>query len=52
MGYSVPPPESFMNWLGYLFMMEKQYDKVYNLLKVNIDNYPTSPNVYDSMWNY
>jgi len=38
-----------MNWLGYLFMMEKQYDKAYNLLKINIDNNPTSPNVYDSM---
>jgi uncharacterized protein len=49
MGYSAPPPESFMNWLGYLFMMEKQYDKAYNLLKINIDNNPTSTNVYDSM---
>jgi predicted negative regulator of RcsB-dependent stress response len=29
--------------------MEKQYDKAYNLLKINIDNNPTSPNVYDSM---
>jgi predicted negative regulator of RcsB-dependent stress response len=38
-----------MDWLGYLFMMEKQYDKAYNLLKINIDNNPTSPNVYDSM---
>jgi uncharacterized protein len=49
MGYSVLPPESFMNWLGYLFMMEKQYNKAYILLKINIKNYPTSPNVYDSM---
>jgi predicted negative regulator of RcsB-dependent stress response len=30
-------------------MMEKQYDKACNLLKINIDNNPTSPNVYDSM---
>lgn len=49
MGYSIPPPESFINWLGYLFMMEKQYNKAYNLLKINIDNFPTSYNVYDSM---
>jgi predicted negative regulator of RcsB-dependent stress response len=49
MGYSVPPPESFMNWLGYLFMMEKQYNKAYSLLKIHIINYPNSPNVYDSM---
>jgi uncharacterized protein len=49
MGYTVHPPESFMNWLGYLFIMEKQYDKAHTLLKKNVDNYPTSPNVYDSM---
>jgi predicted alpha/beta superfamily hydrolase len=49
MGYKYPPPESFMNWLGYLFMMEKQYDKSYRILKINIENYPASANVYDSM---
>jgi predicted alpha/beta superfamily hydrolase len=49
MGYKVSPPESFMNWLGYLFIMEKQYDKAYRLLKINIDNYPASANVYDTM---
>jgi predicted negative regulator of RcsB-dependent stress response len=38
-----------MNWLGYLFMMEKQYNKAYSLLKININNYPNSPKVYDSM---
>jgi predicted negative regulator of RcsB-dependent stress response len=27
----------------------KKYDKAFNLLKINIDNNPTSPNVYDSM---
>ena len=49
MGYAVPPPESLLNWLGYLFIMEKQYDKAYSLFKINIDNYPSSGNVYDSM---
>ncbi len=48
-GYKVKPPESLMNWLGYLFIMEKQYDKSYRLFKINIDNYPDSPNAYDSM---
>jgi predicted negative regulator of RcsB-dependent stress response len=38
-----------MNWLGHLFIMEKQYDKAHTLLKRNTDNYPDSPNVYDSM---
>jgi predicted alpha/beta superfamily hydrolase len=49
MGYTVSPPESFMNWLGYLFIMEKQYNKAFDVFKTNIDNYPASPNVYDSM---
>jgi uncharacterized protein len=49
LGYSVPPPESFINWLGNLFIMEKQYDKAYNILKINISNYPDSPDVYDAM---
>lgn len=49
MGYTIHPPESLMNWLGYLFIMEKQYDKAHTLLKRNVDNYPDSPNVYDSM---
>jgi uncharacterized protein len=49
MGYSVSPPESFMNWLGYLFIMEKQYDKAYRIFKINLENYPASANVYDSM---
>jgi uncharacterized protein len=49
MGYAFPPPESLVNWLGYLFIMEKQYDKSYDLFKLNIANFPSSPNVYDSM---
>jgi uncharacterized protein len=49
MGYTFNPPEQFINWLGYLFIMEKQYNKSYNLFKLNIKNYPSSPNVYDSM---
>ena len=49
MGYKVSPPESLVNWLGYLFIMEKQLDKSSKLFKINIDNYPSSPNVYDSM---
>ena len=49
MGYTVPPPEPFMNLLGYLFMREKQYDKAHNILQTNIKNFPSSFNVYDSM---
>jgi uncharacterized protein len=49
MGYLVSPPESLMNWLGYLFIMEKQYNKAYDIFKTNLENYPASYNVYDSM---
>lgn len=48
-GYSTTPPESFINQLGYTFMGLKQYDKAYNMFKRNIESYPTSSNVYDSM---
>jgi uncharacterized protein len=49
MGYTVSPTESLMNWLGYLFIMEKQYNKAYDIFKTNIENFPASPNVFDSM---
>ena len=49
MGFTVHPPESLLNWLGYLYIMEKQYQRSYNLFKMNIDNYPTSANAFDSM---
>jgi hypothetical protein len=49
MGFTVHPPESLLNWLGYLYIMERQYQRSYNLFKMNIDNYPTSANAFDSM---
>ena len=49
MGYRVPPPESLLNWLGYLFIMEKQYNKAHDLLKKNVENFPESYNAFDSM---
>jgi uncharacterized protein len=49
MGFEVAPPESLLNWLGYLFIMEKQYDKSYKLFKMNIENYTESANAFDSI---
>ena len=49
MGYKVSPPELVINWLGYLFVMEKQYDKAYKMMKLNADNYPKSWNAFDSL---
>lgn len=47
-GYSVIPPEEFINGLGYLFMQYKMIDKASALFDLNIKNYPNSSNVYDS----
>lgn len=48
-GYKVTLPEQLFNQLGYTFMGLKQYDRAYNMFKRNIEAYPTSSNVYDSM---
>jgi predicted alpha/beta superfamily hydrolase len=49
MGYTVKPPEDFVNSMGYLAVQQKHYDKAEALFKMNISNYPESFNVYDSM---
>jgi predicted alpha/beta superfamily hydrolase len=48
-GYPSVPPESFVNSLGYNYIGLKQYDRAFRILKMNIEYYPTSSNVYDSM---
>lgn len=48
MGYKVSPPESFINFLGYDAMSKKNFTKAAALFKMNMENYPTSSNVYDS----
>ncbi len=50
-GYIVIPPEQFINSLGYAFM-PKMPDKAYALFNLNIQNYPNSANVFDSMGDY
>jgi predicted alpha/beta superfamily hydrolase len=51
LGYTVLPQESFVNGLGYAFMGNKK-DIAFALFQLNIDNYPKSSNVYDSMGDY
>ena len=48
MGYKIPPPELFVNFLGYDAMRHKYYAKAAALFQMNIINYPQSSNVYDS----
>jgi predicted alpha/beta superfamily hydrolase len=52
LGYKVLPSQSTVNFLGYINLSNKQYDKAYSFFRMNIDNYPESFNVYDSMGDY
>jgi tetratricopeptide (TPR) repeat protein len=49
MGYTVLPPEPFVNQLGYAFLQNKRFDKAKTFFEMNVTNYPDSFNVYDSM---
>ncbi len=52
MGYKVSPSESQMNNMGYQALGSKQFRKAERFFKYNMDNYPESYNVYDSMGDY
>jgi hypothetical protein len=52
MGFTVLPPESFINNLGYAFMQNKMNEKAYAFFDMNIENYPKSGNVFDSMGDF
>jgi uncharacterized protein len=49
MNYQVLPPEYYVNALGYQFMSLKHWKKAESLFQLNVKNYPTSANVYDSL---
>lgn len=49
MGYTVCPPEDFVNNLGYGLLQGHQFDRAFYFFDLNIHNYPNSFNVYDSM---
>ena len=48
MGYKITPPELFINYLGYDAMANKHYTRAAALLKMNMENYTSSNNVYSS----
>lgn len=51
-GYKVSPPEMFINGMGYQALGSNQYAKAEAFFKMNIANYPTSSNVYDSYGDF
>ena len=52
MGGSTAPPEALINTLGYGFMNSKMPEKAFAMFQMNLDNYPKSNNVWDSMGDY
>jgi uncharacterized protein len=52
MGYTVRPPELMVNGLAYDFLQQNMLDRAFRFFKMNVDNYPKSLNVYDSMGDY
>jgi predicted alpha/beta superfamily hydrolase len=52
-GYSVPPfDEDLFNMLGYMSMDFEQFEKSLTFFELNIEYYPQSANVYDSIADY
>jgi uncharacterized protein len=49
MGYTVSPPEEFVNGLSYQLMSMSQFGRAQYFFQLNIDNHPESFNAYDSM---
>jgi uncharacterized protein len=48
-GYEIKVPEYILNFRGYQFMAEKKFDEAIAVLKRNMELYPDSANVYDSL---
>jgi len=48
-GYDVIPQEFALNNLGYFFLQRKNYDEAIEFFKKNVEMYPESANVYDSL---
>jgi uncharacterized protein len=49
MGYTVSPPEGFVNNIAYNLLQNHLLDRAAYYFELNIHNYPNSFNVYDSM---
>ncbi|TYB77125.1 alpha/beta hydrolase-fold protein [Bizionia myxarmorum] len=52
LGYTVLPPEDYVNQLGYGCIKRELYEKAEAFFKLNVKNYPNNSNVYDSLGDY
>jgi predicted alpha/beta superfamily hydrolase len=48
-GYPIPVPENEINLLGYQLMGDKKLDQAIAVFQRNVELYPNSANVYDSL---
>ena len=48
-GYSIPVPEQLINQIGYQFLFDNKPDDAIATFKANVERYPNSANVYDSL---
>ena len=48
-GYSIPTPENLINQLGYQFLFQNNPEEAIAAFKANVERYPASANVYDSL---
>ena len=51
-GFAFPIPEAMTNQLGYLAISQNKMDEAAYLFNMNVTNYPTSFNVYDSQGDF
>ena len=48
-GYSIPTPENLINQIGYRHIFDGQPEEAIAVFKTNVERYPASANVYDSL---
>ena len=48
-GYSIPVPENLINQVGYQFLFDGKAEEAISAFKANVERYPMSANVYDSL---
>ena len=47
--YDIPVPENLVNQLGYQSLFARRFDEAIAIFKTNVERYPQSANVYDSL---
>lgn len=48
-GYTIPVPEQLINQMGYQFIFDGKPEEAIAAFKANVERYPASANVYDSL---